>query len=201
MHHKNFEMAIVSEQISTPDKHNKNNYMLDTVAYNRISENIGCHLPILEMSLKLGYKYYITDVQAAELSGIRINEYGDVDDRSKSIIHKSNDFMLIKNKLSIYRTLQQMSNFPKRARLDGSVFLPVEDANVMDLYKCIYKGNHKQFEDATIATSAIVMNCVLVTADKRLFAKVKEVFPNKVLKYNDLIQKINCELNTIRTQP
>ena len=181
--------------ITIPNKNNPNNYMFDTSAYNRIEKNIDCDLPLLEKSLELGYRYYLTDLQAEELAGIRFSRSGAIDNKDLNVTRKIDNFMLIKSKLSIKRTLQQMTFYPNRAKLDGSMFIPMEDTDEIKLYMSILGDNYKHYEDANISTSAMVCNCILVTTDKRMYKKTVKMFPARVLEYGEFIIKIQEKLS------
>lgn len=173
------------------DLNNLNNYMFDTTAYNKVAEYKATDLPILKNSLKLGYRYYTTYLQYRELAGMRVNKTNDgYDDRSEKVGYKQNDFKEIQEELSIERLAHQASFYYRAWSLDGSCFLPIENSDEIKLFQSILNNNTNHFEDANIAASAMTWRCMLVTADGRQFKETKKLFPNNVILYSDLINKL-----------
>lgn len=167
------------------------NYMLDTCALNSIADSKE-HTKLIGNSILYGYRYYKTDVQERELNGVpdRTLEYEKADawkltDRAK--IAKTVLVEIKAERVSCVAAF--LHNF---FVLDGSMRLCPDEGTgpIANMMQEIHNQNIHHMRDAMIAESAIYNNCILVTADKRLYKKVKKYFPQNVINYYDFIDEI-----------
>ena len=167
----------------------ENNYMLDTVAYNRLLENSEW-LDLAVTSLEYGYSYYKTSTQDFELHGLGAKVY----DENCNPIHYKKDtvlpnFQIVDEKLKVeyvscgaslmkYHTLLDESAYPIDAdTLEGKMFQKILTLDSKTRKKRPFAQHH----DALIAESAMHNNCILITNDGALKDTVNDYFPNRAI--------------------
>ena len=184
---------FIIDEVSTPNPHNRHNYMLDTCAINKIDFNA---LDLMVYSRKLGYRYFITEVQTWELNGFGAKTYyleGFMAEANRGkqqlewLEQKRPLFEAIKNKLLVER-VSHIANGSLTISwvLDGTVRILNEQSKSGELFRNIrsLNKNNKKYEyDALIAEASIENNCILVTRDKELLLEVNKLFPNNAIEY------------------
>lgn len=169
-------------------------YMLDTSALNRIMLSTGDEISVYR-SKSFGYTYYFSEIQVDEV--INNVQHSNPDIPSNLVERDRVVFSLKMMKLIIKlesNYVGQIFTFrPYRCLLDGTFSILSEGKEIAaDIFKDILNENDKQhYNDAMIAMTAIDNDCVLVTDDKRLFNKINKYLPNRAIKYDDFIKKVN----------
>ena len=167
------------------------NYMLDTCTINRLADSEE-NTKLLFHSIQYGYRYYKTDVQDRELIGIpdRTLEYEKAEAWKTSARAKIAIGILDGiNAERIPCVATPLRNF---WLLDGSMRLWPDKGTgrVADMMDEIFNGNIHHMRDAVIAEATVFSNCILITADKRLYKKLKNYYPENVINYCDFLSKI-----------
>lgn len=183
----------------------ENNYMLDTVAYNRLLENSEL-LDLVVKSLEYGYSYYKTSTQDFELHGLGAKVY---DENCNPIHYKKNtvlpNFHIVDEKLKVEYVSCGASLMKYHTLLDGSAYSIDADSLEGEMFQKILTLDPKtrkrrpfaQHHDALIAESAMHNNCTLVTNDGALKDTVNDYFPSRAITIIDLAEKIMKEVKRL----
>lgn len=186
----------MEKQYFQPNRSNKNNYMLDSTAYNYIARKSEV-LDIMKKSLLYGFRYYFTTVQDRELSGEGAKTY---DSQCIPVRMKPMDpallesFDLIDKELGI-KVVSEVANAMKdHTRVDGTNRFISPESIEGKIYKEISSKNKKNnstpFEyshDAMIAEAAVHHGCILVTNDGELRETINKSISDGAITIEELI--------------
>ena len=150
------------------------NIMFDTNAFDRLLEG-AIPLELIQKSLSLGYRYFITHIQTDEVS--------DIPDEKKEKRHK----------MVLFLSAVAPSLIPTESTaLDVSRwgFAKLGDAK---LYKELLNESKNNVKDALIGETAIKNNFILVTENNEFKSKVEKL-GGTALKVNEFNEKLTKEL-------
>lgn len=182
--------------VSTPV--GDDNYMLDTVAYNKLNENAEWLSKAMQ-SLQYGFSYYKTDTQDWELNGFGANVYNE---NCEPVRFNKNaklpNYREIDEKLKVEYVSCGVNLMTYHTLLDGTAHLVDTDSLSGVMFEEIIALNPQkrkkrpfsQHYDAFIAEASIYNNCTLVTNDGDLLDIVNKYFPNKAITMHELINRI-----------
>lgn len=203
----------MTNDIAIPNQNNPHNYLLDTTAFNRLTENANW-LKLATRSLDCGFCYYITANQNCELAGMGVKIYNKkcypeyYKEPSEAFKEKMQIFPQIKEGLKIQRVSSMASLMRNHWGLDGTyhVFDNMSETGqtVQKIFnfteKLLKKRPFAQHYDAMTAEAALYNHCILVTDDDDLRMLVNEDFPSSAIPTKDLIDLI-CGLISMEDEP
>lgn len=183
-----------------PDRNNKNNYMLDTSAYNHFIQSKE-KMEATKRSILYGFCYYSTALQDNELAGNEAKTYNS-DCISVSNFVASPEFKqkvdIIDEELGVRLVPEIASAMRDHSRLDGTLRFLAPDSLSGQLFKNIVSenkaGSNKTFAhsyDAMIAEAVINYGCILVLDDKKLREEVNALCPKGAITTDELSEIIN----------
>ncbi|WP_251390608.1 hypothetical protein [Mediterraneibacter agrestimuris] len=190
----------MEKQYFEPNRNNKNNYMLDTSAYNYIARKPEL-LDVLKQSTAYGFCYYSTAIQDRELAGKGAKTYNR---ECEPVRKKTMSPELIKKFDSIDRELNIIL-FPEVAvvmknhtRVDGTNRFISEKSLSRIVFEEIIKNNDKESDmpyeynyDAIIAEASVYYECTLVSNDRKQRNAVNLHVSNGAITVDELLKVIS----------
>ena len=199
----------IINDLEEPNPNCKFNYLLDTVAFNRLAEHRDW-IDLAEKSHELGFHYYKTVNQDYELAGRGAKTYDTHGISHPKITDTFKQKMLIfdeiMKRLNIKRVSSIGSLMPNHWQLDGTYRILNDQSNIGIMTDEIFQWNEKKREkkpffqhyDAMSAEAAIHNNCILISDDDDLRRLVNKHFPQRAIKTCELVEIIRALLSEMR---
>lgn len=190
----------MEKQYFEPNRNNKNNYMLDTSAYNYIAIKPEL-LDVLKQSTAYGFFYYSTAIQDRELAGKGAKTYNRECEpvrkktMSPELIKK---FDSIDRELNIILVPEVAVVMKNHTRVDGTNRFISEKSLSRIVFEEIIKNNDKESEmpheytyDAIIAEASVYYECTLVSNDRKQRNAVNLHVSNGAITVDELLKVIS----------
>lgn len=169
-------------------------FMFDTCALNRIV-SIPEHINILKQAeTKLGYKYFISDVQERELKGIPDRTLDYENPNAYKASKQGEKALQYIQMLNMTKASCIASTYKDFTRADGSMRFASRTGKRAEMFNAICLNNNHHRRDAIIAEASINEDCILITVDNRLHKKTNQFYPESSMLYDDFISSIEREL-------